>query len=231
MSNLSSSGAVNKGSPKKPVSPARNAIGLVALIAVVVWCWFEYSAKSGYNAAVTALGARTEDETKGLMPVKEAEGLLGKSPDGPGVDFNDSFTTFLKKTYTWRGVLKTYTLTAFYTKERDPCLHHFVTEGAKLDPDELSHDVDPGTINVQAQVPARGPATGATKAEGQTPPGDPTKVANKAQAKDTAQGAAKPPTEDPTKAPAAVPAKVPAAGSADVPAKESVPEKAAPAPK
>ncbi len=65
------------------------------------------------------------------MDVQEAETLLGKSPDGPGIEVEDNGRTFTKKTYTWRALLRPQTLTAFYTKEATPHLHHFETQGAK----------------------------------------------------------------------------------------------------
>ena len=118
---------------KKGVSPARNIIGLVLLLAFAAVAWLEYSANFGYNGAVKALEARTQDEEKGLMEVQEAETLLGKSPDGPGIEVEDSDSgrTFTKKTYTWLALLRPRTLTAFYTKEATPHLHHFETQGAK----------------------------------------------------------------------------------------------------
>jgi hypothetical protein len=119
------------GAPKKGVSPARNIIGLVVLLALVAVVWLEYSAHFGYNGAVKALEARTQDEEKGLMDVQEAETLLGRSPDGPGTDFNDDGRIFTKKTYTWRALLRPKTVTAFYTKEATPHLHHYETQGAK----------------------------------------------------------------------------------------------------
>jgi hypothetical protein len=132
-----SSSAGKPGSSKKPISPARNAIGLVVLLALVAAVWFQYSAWSAYNSAVNALASRTEDPEKGLLTAPEAETLLGKSADGPGSDFPDEGRTYTKKSYTWRG-LKPYTLTAFYTKEKEPYLHHFKTEGAELPPEPLA---------------------------------------------------------------------------------------------
>jgi hypothetical protein len=123
------------GPPKKRVSTARNIIGLLLLLALGVVVWLEYSAKFGYNGAVKALEARTQDEAKGLMDVQEAETLLGKSPDGPGIDVQDSDRVFTKKTYTWRALLRPQMLTAFYTKEATPHLHHYETEGAKYVPE------------------------------------------------------------------------------------------------
>jgi len=137
MSVPSSPGSATTRAPKKGVSPARNIIGLVLLLALAAVAWLEYSANFGYNGAVKALEARTQDEEKGLMDVQEAETLLGKSPDGPGIEVQDtdSGRTFTKKTYTWRALLKPRTLSAFYTKEATPHLHHYETEGAKYVPE------------------------------------------------------------------------------------------------
>src|SRR5579875_3484325 len=68
------SSAPGTASPaKQPVSPARNIIGIIVLIAVVVVGWLEYSAKAGYNAAVTAVNQRLEDEEHGLPTQSEIE--------------------------------------------------------------------------------------------------------------------------------------------------------------
>jgi hypothetical protein len=132
MSDLSSSGTEKPGSSKQKVSPLRNAIGLIVLVTVIVVGWLQYSAKSAYNTAATALNERMKEEEKDLMSEQEVDSLLGKSPDGPGSDFRDDFREFTMKTYTWRGVLKSYTVTAFYTKSLQPVLHHYESEGAKL---------------------------------------------------------------------------------------------------
>jgi hypothetical protein len=115
MSVPSSPGSATTGAPKKRVSPARNIIGLLLLLALVAVVWLEYSAHFRYTGAVKALEARTQDEDKGLMDVPEAETLLGKSPDGPGIEITNNDLTFTKKTYTWRALLRPKTLTAFYT--------------------------------------------------------------------------------------------------------------------
>jgi hypothetical protein len=143
MSNPSPSDAPKTGSSKKSVSTTRNVIGLVVLIAVVVVGWLQYSAKIGYNTAVTALDARARDESKDLLTAKEAEALIGKSPASPGGDVQVKDQTFTKKTYTWRGLLKSYTLTAFYTKQADPRLHHFETEGTPFTPQPRGDEVNP----------------------------------------------------------------------------------------
>jgi hypothetical protein len=133
MSEPSAVGPEKTTPPKKPISPARNIIGLIVLAGVLVVCWFEYSAVLGFNAAVHALEARTENEDQGLATVAEAEKLLNREADGPAEDFTDGAWHFNKKSYTWKGLLKQHTLTAYYTKEQDSRLHHFETEGKKYD--------------------------------------------------------------------------------------------------
>jgi hypothetical protein len=133
MSDSSSSGPPVTSPPKKGVSPARNAVGIIALIAVLAVLYFEYSARSAFTNAMNALNARIGDEEKSLATVEEAEGLLGKQPNGPGVDVKGTDEQmYIQKTYTWPGVIRSYTLVAFYTKESKPGLHHVEPEGQKL---------------------------------------------------------------------------------------------------
>jgi hypothetical protein len=180
MSEPSSSDTAKAGPPKKGVSPARHAIGLVVLVAVLIVGWLEFSAKNGYNAAVTALNARSQDEEKELMTVQEAESLLGKSPDGPETVVQDSGRTFTKKTYTWHGLIKSYPLSAFYTKSTDPRLHHFETEEAKYVPEEAPRPPDLGTITNKKGRGAglsdrlAGPGPAPKKAQGEGPDAKPT---------------------------------------------------------
>ena len=124
-------GAAGKAASQPRVSSTRNVIGLVVLVAVLVIGGIEISAKYRYNAAVKALNARIEDEAKETMTVAETENVLGKAPDGPGSDVQDGPWNYTKTTYTWNGLLKSYTVTAFYTKSNDARLHHFETEGAQ----------------------------------------------------------------------------------------------------
>ena len=102
-----------KSAPKKSVSPGRNIFGIILLLAVVLVGVFQYSQLFAFNSMVSKLEARANDESKNLMTVPEAEDLLGKSPDGPGVDYVQGPFNFTKKTYTWSGVIKSYTLTAY----------------------------------------------------------------------------------------------------------------------
>jgi hypothetical protein len=162
MSDPGSAGNETTVPTKKKVSPARNVIGLIVLIVMIAIGWFQYSAVIGYNAAVKAMDARTTAEDKDLMSVQEAETLLGKAPDGPGTDFQEGNRSFTTKTYSWWGPLKSYTLTAFYTKGASPYLHHFETEGAKL-PQEKVMPIDFATIKAEgggAGRPGGGPGPG-----------------------------------------------------------------------
>jgi hypothetical protein len=156
MSEPSSVGPEKSAPPKKQISPARNIIGLIVLAAVLVVCWFEYSAVLGFNAAVKALEARTLQEDQGLATVAEAETLLGKEADGPAEDFKEGAWNFNKKTYTWKGLLKQHTLTAYFTKEQDSRLHHFETEGKKVDltvsrPAPVGEPTDAGAVPTKGQ--------------------------------------------------------------------------------
>jgi hypothetical protein len=135
MSEVNSPGTDKTGSPKKGVSPVRNVVGIVVLIAVLVIGGFEVSAKIAYTNAVNALNARALDEEKNLLSVQEAESLFGKKPDGPGIDIKENNQPFTKTTYTWQGVFLSYPLTAYYTKGASPGLHHFETEGKKFVPE------------------------------------------------------------------------------------------------
>jgi hypothetical protein len=148
MSEPNSPGTEKTGPAKKRVSPARYAIGVVVLIGMLVLVWVQYSAIMGYNAAVSKLDLRIKDEDKGLASVQEAENLLGKSSDGPGVDVKENNLPLTKKTYTWQGLLKSYTLTAFFTKGSEPGLHHIETEGEKYSP-----EVNPTVPNTTNEPP------------------------------------------------------------------------------
>ena len=131
MSVPGSPGSATTGAPKKRVSPARNIIGLVVLLAVAVVVWLEYSGEFRLQRARSkALEARTQDEEKGLMDAQEAETLLGKSPDGPGSRGEDSGGYLHEENIYLAVLLRPKTLSAFYTKEATPHLHHYETEGA-----------------------------------------------------------------------------------------------------
>jgi len=208
MSDLSSSAAKPTGSPKKRVSPARNVIGLVVLLVVLAAGWFQYSAVLGYNAAVKALAARMNDEEKDLLSDQEATSLFGKSPDAPGTDVKDGTVSYTKKTYTWRGPLKSYTLTAFFTKGADPGLHHYEPEGAKYTPPP---PVSSKRNTTSAEAPGKSRGQGPTKAAAPVPTKAtapvPTKTTEPAPAKTTEPAPAKTTEPAPAKTTEPAPAK------------------------
>ena len=125
--------------------------------------WFQYSAVLGYNEAAKKLDARTVDDQQDLLRLPDAETMLGKAPDGPGNDYEDGGRSFTVKKYTWWGPIKSYTLTAFYTKEAHPYLHHFETEGAKLAPEPIAGQPAPGTAQPPVAAKEGGPAEKAVR--------------------------------------------------------------------
>jgi hypothetical protein len=165
MSDPGSAGTENAGSSKTKVSPARNVIGIIVLVAVIVAGWFQYSAVFAYNRAMKALDARTQDEDKGLLEVPEVESLVGKSPDGPGSDFQEGTRNFTRTKYTWRGPLKSYTMTAYYTKGAGPCLHHFEPDGATYVAETVAAPTSEAVATAPAPEKAKG-KMGGTRAPG-----------------------------------------------------------------
>ncbi len=104
--------------PKPKVSPGRNIVGLVLLIALSAIASLEFLAKKGHDAAVVKLEKALAKEDGELLPEKEAEKLIGKAPDGPGV----KTTGRTRKTYTWRGVFRKHVLKVDYTQGTLPAL-------------------------------------------------------------------------------------------------------------
>jgi hypothetical protein len=99
---------------KKKVSLLRNVISTVLLVTFATVAVLEFQANRGYNAALKALVAKMpsdEDTDAGLLPMVEAEKLIGRAADGPAVKEEN----LLKKTYTWRGAVRTHKLVAFYS--------------------------------------------------------------------------------------------------------------------
>jgi hypothetical protein len=135
MSEPSPSAPGKAGPPKKQVSPARNAIGLIVLIAVVVVGYFEISARVGYTMAVNALNKRLADEDHGLPTVTETEKLIGKAPDDAGSEFREGSSRYMKKTYTWKGLINNYEVAAYYTPGTELALHHIEAGGEKFQPE------------------------------------------------------------------------------------------------
>jgi hypothetical protein len=223
MSDPGSTGTESASAPKKKVSPARNAIGLIVLIIMLVFCGFQYAAVLGYNAAVKALDKRTQQEDKDLLGVSEAETLLGKAPDGPGHDVEDSNRKFTMKKYTWHGVIASYTITAYYTQGAGAYLHHFEPEGAKYAPEEVAQAP---SVPVAA---APGSRKGRGKTKSQAPPDAPSKAAAASTTVPAKANAAPPAAETSKPAPAPVtdPARAPAPETPkSAPATPSEPAKA-----
>ena len=211
MSDPSPSPAETTGSPKKKVSPTRNLIGLIVLVVVLAVAGFQYAALIRYTVAVKALDARAVDDDKGLMTNQEADSLLGKAPDGPGSDFTEEGRNFTKKTYTWQGPLKSFTLTAVYTNGAAAFLHHFETQGEKYAPkwSPATTSVPPIRISKGRSKKKKGASTAKSDAKTATVPG-----------KVTAPAAGGEPSKA-TAAPALAPAKPgapPAEPSKDAPA-------------
>jgi hypothetical protein len=117
---------------KKPISPARRMTSLIVLAGVIVFGCVEVIPKWGYTSAVGKLEARTAEENKDLMTMQEAEKLIGKDPDSSAVDFQQGGRTLARKTYTWNGLLWHYTLTAHYSKEKEPHLIEYKTDRAEI---------------------------------------------------------------------------------------------------
>jgi hypothetical protein len=243
MSDLSSSAPGKAATAKQPVSPARNIIGLVVLVAVVAVGWLQYTARAGYNAAVTALDERLKDEDHGLPSQTDAEKLIDKQPDDAGSAVQEGGATYTMKTYTWRGLLKSYTLTAYYTKQGEPALHHIKTEGASEETTAASEQPAAGATPVPPSgIPSPDPTkrleAGKGKADMKAAPADHPKAdeAPKAGADDKAKAPApKAGAEDKAKAPAPKAEGKPGAGAekakapapkADEPPKAGADEKA-----
>jgi hypothetical protein len=103
---------------KKKVSPVRNVIALVLLIAFSAIAYLEWNANRQSGAAINKLSKALENEEGDLMTMQQVNELIGREPDGPGVD--DKGET--RVTYTWKGVFRKYPLTAIYTKQAPPKL-------------------------------------------------------------------------------------------------------------
>ena len=227
MSDPSRSPGENTGSPRKKVSPTRNVIGLIVLVAVLALAGFHYAALIRYTFAVKALDARALDDDKGLMTNQEADSLLGKAPDGPGSDFTEEGRSFTKKTYTWQGPLKSFTLTAFYTNGAAAFLHHFEAQGEQYAP-KWSAVIATGPIRI-----SKGKGRSKKKKDASTAKGDAKTATVPGKVTAPATGGEPPkPTAAPAPATAAGPGgepPKPTTTPAPAPAKPLVPSKDAPA--
>ncbi len=106
-------GPIPRGKPR--VSPARNIASLLLLAALAGVGLMEFSANQGYNSAVTRLDAVLATEDGDLLTQAEVERLIGKTPDGPLEEVGDE----RRAHYTWRGLVRSYLLTAYY-RDQDP---------------------------------------------------------------------------------------------------------------
>jgi hypothetical protein len=103
---------------KKKVSPARNAIGLVLMVAFSAVAYLEWDANRRSSAGIARLNQALANEEGDLLSMEQVGGLLGRGPDGPGVAEGQE----MKVTYAWRGVFRKYPLVAVYTNKSQPAL-------------------------------------------------------------------------------------------------------------
>ncbi len=121
----------DRSKPRAKVSPARNVVGLVLLVAFSGAAIFEVMANRGYNGAVTKLEKRLpkdetdpNDKNSGLPTQAEAEKLIGKGPDGPLVKEGSE----QRGTYSWQGLRRKYSLKVYYTNEKVPSVIRLDTQ-------------------------------------------------------------------------------------------------------
>ncbi len=109
-----------KSEGTKTVSPVRNAVAVVLLVAFSAVAYLEWNANRQAGSAIAKLNrALAKDEDGGdLLSKEQVERMIGRGPDGPGVDQDGA----LKVTYTWKGAIRKYPLTTFYTKLSPPKL-------------------------------------------------------------------------------------------------------------
>jgi len=105
---------------KKGVSPVRNVIAAVLLVALVIVASLEWAANRRSGAAIRRLNETlaTDQDSVDLLSKQQVEDLIGRGPDGPGVEENGT----LKVRYTWKGVFREYSLTATYKNQVPPKL-------------------------------------------------------------------------------------------------------------
>jgi hypothetical protein len=103
---------------KKKVSPVRNVIGLVLLIAFSAVAYKEWDANRRSSEGIAKLNEALAKEEGDLLSMEQVEGLIGRGPDGPGVVDGRE----LKVEYSWRGVFRKYPLIAIYKNGKSPAL-------------------------------------------------------------------------------------------------------------
>lgn len=118
--------------PKAKVSPTRNILGLILLLVFGTVFFFEISAVRGFNSAVQAIEAKLPKEDPKnptaqlpeLPSQVEIEKIIGRPADGPPV--REGAET--KLVYTWKGLIKTFKLKAYYSNGSNPSLVRIDTE-------------------------------------------------------------------------------------------------------
>ena len=105
-------------SRKPQVSPVRNLAGVVLLVVLAGVGFLEYSANQGYNSAMNSLDAALGNEEGDLLTQAEVEAMIGKTADGP----LEAVGGELRGRYTWRGLFRSYDLTAYYLDQKPPRL-------------------------------------------------------------------------------------------------------------
>jgi len=109
---------LTKSGPKRKVSPVRNAIGLLLLVAFSAVAYLEWDANRRSSAGILRLNQALANEEEDLLSMEQVASLLGRGPDGPAVTEGRE----LKVTYTWRGVFRKYPLVAVYKGGDRPAL-------------------------------------------------------------------------------------------------------------
>jgi hypothetical protein len=156
--------------PKKTVSPARNAVGLVALVVVLIVGGIQLSSMAAFRSAVNKLNERMEDDNKELLTQAEAEAIIGKTPDDGGTDTVEAGRVYSVKNYTWKGLLKSYTLAAYYSKEQPNArLYRIEPEGQKLEQEPVPAQSEPPVARKGGGMPpVRGGGGGTAKKGGRS---------------------------------------------------------------
>lgn len=103
---------------KKKVSPLRNVLSFLLLIALSAIAFLEWNANQKSGAAIRKVNAALAKEEGDLLTMQQIQDMIGRQPDAPPVEKDGQ----LHATYTWRGVFRHYRLTAVYTKQQPPKL-------------------------------------------------------------------------------------------------------------
>lgn len=113
---------------RKKVSMTRKLIGLVVLIAATVVAVIEFRAFYSADRAVKRLESAQDEDRKNksqsTITKERVQALTGRAPVAPGV--KDGM--YEKEVYVWRGLIRTYHLTAFYEGGDEPRMVNFSIE-------------------------------------------------------------------------------------------------------